>query len=98
VPGFSIVFAAKVNTGGLFYHAALEHFSCCRESLDRGSAAFSLGKTPIEAAAPRYTYRKNALAAEGFFLLVIPEGNPRLPESTRLHLEENRLRAFFLLL
>ena len=39
----------------------LEHFSCCRVSREEPAAAFSLRKTPIDAQALHYTYRRNAL-------------------------------------
>ena len=39
----------------------LEHFSCCWVVRKGSSAAFSLRKTPINAEALLYTYRRNAL-------------------------------------
>ena len=39
----------------------LDHFACCWVSVERCAVAFSLGKTPIRAAALNYTHRQNGL-------------------------------------
>jgi cobalt-zinc-cadmium efflux system membrane fusion protein len=52
----------------------LEHFSCYWVSREERAAAFSLRKTPIDAHALHYTYRKKALAAAAMAAVLLGTG------------------------
>ena len=61
----------------------LKHFSCCWVSREERAAAFSLRKTPIDAKALHYTYRKNALAAAAMVAVLLGTGCKSKPKEEK---------------